>query len=261
MYLIILHPKHIIKLINNSKGSFEMKKSIGIIGGMGAAATCDLFSKIINMTNAKSDQEHIHVFIDCNTNIPDRTKAILENGSDPVPEIVRSGIRLQSMGADILIMPCNTAHYFYDKIIPFLDIPLLNMLSLTAKEIQSKGIKKVGLLATDGTIKSGVYNKELTQMGIDVIMPSTEGQLSVMDIIYNGVKASNENIDLTNIYNTIDDLFIRGAETLILGCTELPIAFKNYHLDYPAIDPTVVLAKAAINFINNSALIYKKHLS
>ncbi|MDQ0203637.1 cysteate racemase [Pectinatus haikarae] len=227
-----------------------MKKSIGIIGGMGAAATCDLFNKIITMTHAASDQEQIHVLIDCNTNIPDRTKAILGKGKDPVPEMVRSGIRLQSMGADVLVMPCNTAHYFYDKITPFFDVPLLNMLKLTVEEIQNRGIKKVGLLATDGTIQSGVYHTVLAKAGIDIVVPSAIKQVNVMDIIYNGVKASKKNINLNGFYETMDDLFEQGAEILILGCTELPIAFKIFHIDRTAIDPTVVLAAAAIRFVN-----------
>jgi aspartate racemase len=227
-----------------------MKKSIGIIGGMGAAATCDLFNKVITMTDAKSDQEHIHIFIDCNTNIPDRTKAILGRGEDPVPEIVRSGIRLQSMGADVLVMPCNTAHYFYDRITPFFDIPLLNMLKLTAQEIKEREICKIGLLATDGTIKSGVYHAVLAEAGIDLVIPSPEKQTSVMDVIYNGIKASNRDIDLTEFYCAIDELFEQGAEILILGCTELPVAFDVFHIDRPVIDPTAVLAAAAIRFVD-----------
>ncbi|EGO62481.1 aspartate/glutamate racemase family protein [Acetonema longum] len=226
-----------------------MRKAIGILGGMGAAATCDLFNKIITMTDAKSDQDHIHIFIDCNTNIPDRTKAILGKGEDPVPEIVRSGIRLQSMGANVLVMPCNTAHYFYDRITPFFDVPLLNMLQLTAEAIQKRGIKRIGLLATDGTLQSGVYHAVLAQAGIEAVIPSLSDQASVMDVIYNGIKGANRNIDLGRFYDTIDGLFARGAEILILGCTELPIAFEIYRIDRPAIDPTTVLAAAAIQFV------------
>lgn len=227
-----------------------MKRTIGIIGGMGPIATYDLFKKIIEKTDAKTDQEHIHICIDCNTNIPDRTKAILGEGEDPVPEIVKSGVRLQSMGADVLVMPCNTAHYFYDKITPFFDIPLLNMLKETAAEIKRRKIKKVGLLATDGTIKSGVYHKALTDAEIDVVVPSPTKQTSIMDIIYNGVKASNRNIKLDQFYGAMDELFDKGAEVLVLGCTELPIAFEIFHIDKPAIDPTLVLAEAAIRFTN-----------
>lgn len=226
-----------------------MQKSIGIIGGMGALATCDLFKKIIDMTDAKSDQEHIHVYIDCNTHIPDRTKAILAGGADPVPELVRSGLRLEAMGADVLVMPCNTAHYFYDQIVPFFAIPLLNMLEETAKEIKKRKLSKIGLLATDGTIQSGVYHQALEALGIDVVIPSPIKQASVMDIIYNGVKASNLNINLADFYGTLDELSAKGAEALVLGCTELPVAFQMFQINRPAIDPTTVLAAAAIRFV------------
>jgi len=231
-----------------------MQKSIGIIGGMGSLATCDLFKKIINMTDAKSDQEHIHICIDCNTKIPDRTKAILGGGENPIPEMVRSGVRLQSMGADGLVMPCNTAHYFYDKITPFFDIPLLNMLKETVKEIKNRGIRKIGLLATDGTIQSGVYHTALADAGIDLITPSPIKQRSVMDVIYNGIKASNRNINLNEFYRTIDEVFEDGAEILVLGCTELPVAFELFHIERPSIDPTSVLAAAAIRFVDKPLL-------
>ncbi len=227
-----------------------MQKSIGIIGGMGALATYDLFRKIIEMTDAKSDQEHIHIYIDCNTNIPDRTQAILAGGADPVPEMVRSGIRLQSMGADALVMPCNTAHYFYDRLTPFFDIPLLNMLEETAGEISRRGLRKVGLLATDGTLQSGVYHKALDKAGVALLTPSPTGQASVMDVIYNGVKAANREIDLRAFYATIDGLLASGAEMLVLGCTELPLAFEMFRIDRPVIDPTTVLAAAAIRFVD-----------
>ena len=232
-----------------SEEGLKTQKTIGIIGGMGPLATYDLFKKIIEMTDAKSDQGHIHICVDCNTNIPDRTKAILGAGEDPVPEMVKSGVRLQSLGADVLVMPCNTAHYFYDKITPFFEIPLLNMVQETAKEITKRKIRKIGLLATDGTIKSGVYHKALADMGIDLAIPSVQQQKSVMDVIYNGIKASNMNMNLKEFYETIDELFEQGAKVLVLGCTELPVAFEMFHIDRPAIDPTSILAAAAIQFV------------
>jgi aspartate racemase len=146
-------------------------------------------------------------------------------------------------------MPCNTAHYFYDRITPFFDIPLLNMLKETAQEIQKRKIKKVGLLATDGTIKSRVYHTALANAGIDLVIPSPMKQLSVMDVIYDGIKASNRNISLKEFYGTIDELFEKGAEILVLGCTELPVAFEMFSIDRPSIDPTAVLAAAAIRFV------------
>ena len=232
------------------------KKTIGIIGGMGPLATCDLFKKIIEKNqNAKCDQEYIHVCIDCNTNIPDRTEAILNGGENPVPEIVKSSILLESMGANVLVMPCNTAHYFYDKITPFLNIPLLNMPDETAKKLKQENVKKIGLLATDGTIKSNVYHCALEKYGIETLTPSAVQQKSVMDIIYKGVKAGNKNIDLTDFYATIDSLLKKGAELLILGCTELPVAFDIFHIDRPSIDATSVLAEAAVRFVDSGLLL------
>ncbi|MFR5602049.1 MAG: aspartate/glutamate racemase family protein, partial [Lachnospiraceae bacterium] len=103
-----------------------MDPIIGIIGGMGPLATCDLFDKMTRMTAATTDQEHVHIIIDSNTCIPDRTQAILHGGPSPVPEIKKSAKRLENMGASLLIMPCNTAHYFYDEICQDLSLPLLH---------------------------------------------------------------------------------------------------------------------------------------
>ena len=109
-----------------------MKNTIGIVGGMGPLATCDLFRKIIEVTEAGSDQEHVRVVIDSNTEIPDRTAAILAGGKDPVPELRKSASHLVSIGADLLIMPCNTAHYFYDQVAPTVEVPFLHMIRETA---------------------------------------------------------------------------------------------------------------------------------
>lgn len=225
-----------------------MKKQVGIIGGMGPLATCDLMKKVINLTDAKTDQEHIHIYVDCNTSIPDRTAAILGDGPDPVPQMVRSAVKLQAMGADVLIMPCNTAHYFYDRVAPFVDIPILHMLQETAREAKRQGIHTVGLLATNGTLQSGVYNKAFDQEGIQVITPDEEGQKAVMEVIYDVVKAGKTEADLSRFHAALDTLLSQGAETLVLGCTELPIAFEMFHIDKPVLDPTTILAAAAVRF-------------
>ena len=226
-----------------------MKKAIGIIGGMGPLATCDLFQKIIMMTDAACDQEHIRVFIDNNTRIPDRTAAILGHGEDPVAQMVDSAGKLRQMGADVLIMPCNTAHYFHSRVAREIDIPLLHMIHETAKTVSEKGIKKVGLMATDGTIRSGVYAKAFEEAGIEMIAPSASGQKAVMEMIYDGVKAGNYDLDLTGFRSVMKELLDAGAETLILGCTELPVAFQMFGFTEPHIDPTAILAAAAIKFV------------
>lgn len=226
-----------------------MKKTIGIIGGMGPLATCDLFRKIIEITDACKDQDHVRVCIDSNTEIPDRTAAILHGGADPVPELIKSALRLQGMGADVLIMPCNTAHYFYHQVSRFAEVPYLNMLEETADAIQKKGIHKVGLLATDGTIQSGVYKAVFDKAGIEMVTPDDKGQACVMSLIYDGVKAGNYSIDTSGFLAAVEDLQCRGAEVMVLGCTELPCAMDLFRFDFPAIDPTLVLASRALQLL------------
>ena len=235
-----------------------MRKTIGILGGMGPLATCDLFSKIIQITDASCDQEHVRICIDNNTEISDRTNAIIRHGKDPVPEMVKSAVRLQSFGADVLIMPCNTAHYFYDRILPFVDIPFLSMIDETAKAISDRGLRKIGLLATDGTLQTAVYEKAFKKRGISLVVPPPENQVHIMDLIYNGVKAGNKEIDTKPTKKTIEDLFRKGAQTLVLGCTELPVAFDLYGFDYPKTDPTLILASRAVQFVG--AKVKKEYL-
>ena len=222
------------------------KKTIGIIGGMGPLATADVFKKIIMNTCAQSDQEHIRVLIDNNTEIPDRTQAILYNGKNPVPQLVKSAVSLWAMGAQILVMPCNTAHYFYNQVQNSVDIPVLNMIELTCEELKNKNIKKVALLATEGTVNSEIYQKVFEKNNIDFILPDPCGQKAITDLIYKGVKSGNKDFDVTQVKNELDNIMEKGAEVLILGCTELPVAVDMYNLEYPVCDPTLVLARGAV---------------
>ena len=222
------------------------KKTLGIIGGMGPMATADLYRKIVSLTDAASDREHIHVLIDSNTSIPDRTAAILSRGEDPLPELTKSARLLEQAGAEILMMPCNTAHFFYDGVCAATSLPVLHMLRLTAKEIKKKGLGKVALLATDGTVKTGIYARLFEENGIPFLAPDEAGQKAVMDMIYKGVKAGVADYDCSAVRAALEEMASRGAEAFVLGCTELPLAFADYHLDAPSVDPTLVLARAAV---------------
>ncbi len=224
----------------------QIKKTIGIIGGMGPLATVDLYDKIVRRTEAASDGEHIHVLIDSNTAVPDRTAAILGLGPSPVPELIKSAKRLEVAGADFLIIPCNTAHYFYDDICSATALPVLHMLRLTAAEILRRKLAKVALLATDGTVKTGIYARLFEENGISCLLPQGEAQRAVMDAIYLGVKAGRRDYDTAALNKALRALRDAGAEAFVLGCTELPIAFSQYGIDEPAVDPTQILAEAAI---------------
>ena len=222
------------------------KKVIGILGGMGPLATADLFRKITEHTAVSCDQDHPRVCIDSNTSIADRTAALLHGGADPVPEMVKSARRLASIGADFLIMPCNTAHNFYDAVAASVSIPVLHMIAIMRDALKARGVKCAGLLATDGTVQTGIYQRTFEGSGIELLTPDNADQAAVMDIIYNGVKAGDLAHDAAAFRAACEHLLARGADVLILGCTELPPAFDIYHLDYPNIDPTLELALAAI---------------
>lgn len=223
-----------------------MKRSIGIIGGMGALATADLFQKIVTNTAAANDAEHIHTYIDCNTEIPDRTTAILSGGPSPLPKLVESAVKLEQMGAELLIMPCNTAHYFYEQLCEAVHIPVLHMQRITAQAIHAQGMKTVGLLATNGTIQTGIYHKALEEYHIQTLIPDTGDQQYIMDLIYRGVKAGDSSFDLAPLEGVVERLYRRGAQAIILGCTELPLVFDGKQFSCPYIDPTLLLARGAI---------------
>ena len=216
---------------------------------MGPLATYDLAEKILNNTVASCDQDNIPVLIDCNTRIADRTAAILHGGDDPQPEMKKSAKRLETAGADVLMMACNTAHYFYDSICEDISIPVLHMPRLTAQHLLNKKVKKAGILATDGTCQSGVYGDALKEAGIESVYPSGEKQKLIMSLIYDHVKAGIMDFSDLDIDGIIAEMQEKGAETLILGCTELPVAFDLIgKTALPTVDPTVVLARAAVSF-------------
>ena len=144
-------------------------------------------------------------------------------------------------------MPCNTAHAFFDDIKEAAgDLPFLNMVDITVEKIAQTPHKKVGLLATDGTVRSGIYQKACEKKGIEVLLPSESGQKEVMDIIYEGIKAGKESYDTKAFTSELECMAAKGAGLFILACTELPIAFESYGIGFHYIDTSDVLAKAAV---------------
>ena len=205
---------------------------IGILGGMGPLATCDLFRKIIDVEEASSDQDHVRVLIDNNTTIPDRTAAILGQGPDPVPQMKASARMLEEMGAGLLIMPCNTAHHYYPSLVSSVSIPFLNMPEETALAAKKQGIKKACLLATDGTIEAGVYESAFSALGIDLILPDDAGQKAVMSLIYDGIKAGNRSCDPTPFLEAVDRLIDAIDPTLVLAISAVRHACGRIRPEY-----------------------------
>ncbi len=222
------------------------QKTVGIIGGMGPLATADLFTKLINMTDAASDADHMHILIDNNPKTPDRTGAILHGTESPLPYLVRSAERLQTAGADFLLIPCITSHFFFSELIKRVRLPIMNMIEETAKVLLQREMRKVIVLATDGTRSSCVFDTVFSNYGIEILYPSNEAQSALMDVIYKGVKAGTANWDTSLLNAEINRLSALGAEAVILGCTELPLAAQMYGIVGTLVNPTDILARAAV---------------
>jgi aspartate racemase len=224
-------------------------KTIGIIGGMGPLATVHLYERIVLRTKAVRDQDHIRVLIDSNTNIPDRTKAIISDGEDPTIELIKSAKILENSGADFLIMPCNTAHYFINTIQEAVNIPFVNMVEETVKYTEKKFGKDtvVGILATDGTIKSKIYENYYTNLGIKTVVPD-KTQADVMKFIYDVIKKGNYNEGTSLMFSAVEELKEMGATSFLLGCTELSSAQYLYKFEGNFINPIEVLTERSIEF-------------
>lgn len=221
-------------------------KTLGVIGGLGPMATAYFMQLVIEMTEASKDQEHIPMIIYNCPQIPDRTGFLLGNTKEnPGPQIIECGKTLAEAGAELLAIPCITAHALFPEIEKELEAPVLHIIRETAEYLKKEGVRKVGLEATDGTVQTGVFQKELERQGIEVVLPSKEKQEMVMHIIYNNVKAGRR-VDMERFEQIEDELHKKGAEVIILGCTELSMVSRDEKIGHGYLDAMEVLARAAV---------------
>lgn len=220
---------------------------VGIIGGMGPEATVDLMSKIIQATPAQKDQDHIRMLVDNNAKIPPRVEAILQGqGDDPGAVMAEMGQTLERWGADFLAIPCSTAHYFFEDVVRAVNIPVLNIIGETVMVLKKEGIKNVMLLATAATLKSRLYETQLEEAGIRLIVPTDEYQEKVLQVIRD-VKAGRYQEASAMCQELIAHGQERGTEAIVLGCTDLPVVFDRITESPITIyDPTNILARAIV---------------
>ena len=222
---------------------------VGILGGMGPAATADLYTKIIAATPASRDQDHIHIVIWADPTVPDRSDALLHGGEDPTPWLLHGATQLVAMGASFIAVPCNTAHAFFPSLAPAITVPFLHMMDevATAVELTHPSIERVGLLATTGTIASGLYQEWFAKHHIEVVVPNDGLQERVVMGAIHRVKAGEMGQETTEMLSEAAVYLVEhGAEALIAGCTELPLVFRDGDASVPIIDPTRVLAEAVV---------------
>lgn len=219
---------------------------LGVIGGLGPMATAYYLELVVRMTDAKRDQDHPEIMVMDIPTIPDRTAYILgKSQEDPVGPMVLLGQQLKEMGATVLATPCVTAHYFHEALQQGSGLPVIHVIQKTAQLLRDAGVSRVGLMATDGTVESGIFQKELEEAGISVVLPDKMGQQGVMALIYDQVKAGIP-ADLQLFHGICGQLRRQGAQVVILGCTELSLLKKQADLGDGILDVLDVLAKESV---------------
>jgi aspartate racemase len=222
---------------------------VGILGGMGPLATADLYRKIIEITPASRDQDHIPVVIWSDPRVPDRASALLASGASPLPWLIRGAQALQSMGASIIAIPCNTAHAFLSQLQAEVGGHFIDMIEATVHCVAAKANPScvVGLLGSTATLQLGLYQHRFAKEGVRVVVPSETEQSSVMEAIAR-LKAGDLSEPVCQMaLRAAQGLIERGSDVVIAGCTELPLAFARLEPKcVPVIDPTRVLAEALV---------------
>jgi len=226
------------------------EKIVGIIGGMGPEATVDLMQRIIRLTPASDDKDHVRCIVDNNPKVPSRIKAIIEgDGEDPGPVMADMARRLEVWGADFLAIPCNTAHYYYDVVRQAVTIPVLNMVDLVVDQVKARfgNERKIGMLASPAVAITKLYTKRFEALGVEETWPDPEHQAYVFDIIKR-VKTGRTSPSLHEQYVRVcDHLKDQNVRVAIVACTEL--SALGGKLPLTTIDASQVLAAEIVRMI------------
>jgi aspartate racemase len=224
-------------------------KTIGILGGMGPRATVDLFEIIISNTPANVDQDHLHVLINNNPQIPSRVDAFANKHANPLPALINSALALEKVGADFIIMPCHTAHIWIEELQKNTSIPFYNMIENTVSYIieNQPNTQKTILFATPTTIEKQLYQKPFQKNNLHIIIPS----MSEQQIVYNSilkVKSGyiKDNPYIVSLNKILGSYKKKGVTSLLAACSEIPLLYPFLSKDIEILDPTLLLAKMAI---------------
>jgi aspartate racemase len=224
------------------------QKTAGVLGGMGPEATVDFMAKVIALTDANRDQDHVRMLVDHNPHVPNRQEAILRGGEDPGPVLADMAADLEASGADFLVIPCNTAYVFEDAILAATHIPLISIIgvSIAAAQEAAPGAERIGLLATDGCLQSGIYQSGFEAAGLTPELP-TEAELRELMTLVKVIKGGTQT-DATRrgMAGLAEALVSRGAGAIIAGCTEIPLVLDEDAVSVPLISSTDALAEITV---------------
>jgi aspartate racemase len=224
----------------------ENSKILGVIGGLGPLATAYFMELVTNMTDARTDQQHLEMIVYSVPSIPDRTAYILGVSRDnPCPDMIRIGKKLAQQNAAYIAIPCMTAHYFFDSLEQNIPVPLIHGVRETVRHLRECGIRKVGIMATTGTIQAGIFRRELENQGLEAVIPEERVQADVMHLIFGNIKAGRSP-EIDRFHSVARHLRKAGAEAIILGCTELSLIKRDYPIGPGFLDAMEVLAREAV---------------
>ena len=226
----------------------DSQKTVGVLGGMGPEATVDFMAKVIALTDADSDQDHVRILVDHNPHVPNRQDAILHGGEDPGPVLADMAADLEAGGADFLVIPCNTAYVFEDAILAATHVPLISIIgvSIAAAQEAAPEAERIGLLATDGCLQSGIYQSGLEAAGLTAELPTAEELQQLMALI-KAIKAGKQTEATSRAMAELAEaLASRGAGAIIAGCTEIPLVLDDSAVSVPLISSTDALAEITV---------------
>ncbi|WP_226924441.1 cysteate racemase [Georgenia satyanarayanai] len=219
---------------------------MGVLGGMGPLATVETYRRIVASTPARRDQDHLHVVIDSNPAVPDRTAALLSGGEDPRPLLHAGAQRLVVAGAEVLCIPCNTAHAYHEWLQRRVPVPIVHMLRETASRVAALGARRVGLLATTGTVATGLYQAELQRAGLGLVTLEAPVQSRVMDAI-GAIKAGDVGDGVVSALAAAALCLVSaGADHVVVGCTEISLVAGELPLPVPVVDALDVLVSSTL---------------
>jgi aspartate racemase len=209
---------------------------VGVVGGMGPAASAYFCLRLAEAEKAAHDQDHLHVILDSDPSVPDRTAFLLGGSNDPVPALVTIATRLVKAGAELLVMPCNSASPFTDQVAAAVTVPVVDWAGEAARAVTDANPDAiaVGLLATDGTVRSGIYGQRLQSLGASVVLPDERSQRQISAVIYD-IKAGSARPPhaVATVLAVVQDLAMHGAGAVLVGCTELSLLLATAEVTPP----------------------------
>ncbi len=223
-----------------------MSRIVGVIGGMGPAATVHFMSRVLALTPARSDQDHIRLIVDNNGGVLDRNSAIRGEGPSPGPALADMARGLERAGAEILVMPCNTAHAFAGAVRAATPLPFIDLVETACDEAMGRRPARVGVLAADGCVQSGLYQRAFDRRGVQAILCAPADQAAFMDLLYR-IKAGDLGSEVgLRMAALAQGLAAAGAEVIVAGCTEVPLVLEPGAVAVPLVDSLDALARAVI---------------